>query len=96
MLSFPNKCARKNLAAIPESHSFFERFWRRLIKYESQPNLAVAPAVLGDGPAHGGGHTLDTQSIIGLVIWFLAVLYSSMSSSTSSSASALAGANQVD
>jgi len=55
----------------------------------------VAPAVLGDGPAHGGGHTLDTQSIIGLVIWFLAVLYSSMSSSTSSSASALAGANQV-
>lgn len=43
-------------------------------------------------PKHPG---MDTQSIIGLVIWFLCVLYSSMSSSTSSSASSLTGANQV-
>jgi hypothetical protein len=54
----------------------------------------MAPNLGGDGPEHGS-HSLDAQSIIGLVIWFLAVLYSSMSSSTSSSASALAGANQV-
>eukprot|EP00088_Acartia_fossae_P003572 TRINITY_DN1150_c1_g1_i11.p1 TRINITY_DN1150_c1_g1~~TRINITY_DN1150_c1_g1_i11.p1 ORF type:complete len:493 (-),score=157.01 TRINITY_DN1150_c1_g1_i11:459-1937(-) len=54
----------------------------------------IAPDV-GGGDDHHAKQSLDTQSIIGLVIWFLAVLYSSMSSSTASSASALAGANQV-
>lgn len=38
---------------------------------------------------------LDTQSIIGLVIWFLCVLYSSIGSSSASSASKLTGTDQV-
>jgi len=40
-------------------------------------------------------HYLDTQSIIGLVIWFLCVLYSSVSTSNASSASKLTGTDQV-
>jgi len=40
-------------------------------------------------------HSLDTQSIIGLVIWFLCVLYSSIGSSSATSASKLSGADQV-
>jgi len=59
------------------------------------PNSTITTTPAPGGDPEAGSHSLDAQSIIGLVIWFLAVLYSSMSSSTSSSASALAGANQV-
>jgi len=43
-------------------------------------------------PEHPG---FDTESIVGLVIWFLCVLYSSIKSSNSSSAAKLTGADAV-
>lgn len=39
--------------------------------------------------------SLDTQSILSLVVWFLCVLYSSVGSSSQNSAGKLTGANQV-
>jgi len=38
---------------------------------------------------------MDTQSIVGLVIWFLCVLYSSIRNSTASTASKLSGADHI-
>lgn len=42
----------------------------------------------------GVGH-FDAQAIIGLVIWFLCVLYSSIRNSTASTASKLSGADKL-
>ena len=46
-------------------------------------------------PNHEHPNTMDTQSIIGLIIWFLCVLYSSVGSSSATSASKLTGTDQV-
>jgi hypothetical protein len=46
-------------------------------------------------PAPGGDSKFDSQSIIGLVIWFLCVLYSSIRNSSNSTASKLSGASLV-
>lgn len=44
-----------------------------------------------DGPSH----RMDTTSIIGLVIWFLCILYSSMRTASSSQASKLTGGDKL-
>ena len=47
-------------------------------------------------PAPSGGESdssFDAASIVGLVIWFLCVLYSSIRNSTNSTASKLSGAD---
>lgn len=53
----------------------------------------IAPPTTGTDPVHP--NTMDTQSIIGLIIWFLCVLYSSIGSSSATSASKLTGTDQV-
>ena len=44
---------------------------------------------------HKDPHPMDSTSIIGLVIWFLCVLYSSIKTASNSSAAKLAGGNNL-
>ena len=62
----------------------------------------MVPRLFGDGvsvitlckDAHHHPH-FDTENIVGLVIWFLCVLYSSITTSNSGSASKLTGTDRV-
>lgn len=69
-------------------------------RLDCKPEINILPnttdtTTLPPGPDDAVHPSLDTQSIIGLVIWFLCVLYSSIGSSSASSASKLTGTDQV-
>jgi len=57
------------------------------------PNTTTTTSAPGDKT--GDHPNIDTESIVGLVVWFLCVLYSSIKTSNSSSAAKLTGADQV-
>jgi len=61
------------------------------------PNTTIGPSTstTAKPPTDSNHPTFRTESVVGLVVWFLCVLYSSITSSNSSSAAKLTGANQV-
>jgi len=65
------------------------------------PNSSALTTPAPGVNTHNGGQgttdhpRLDTESIVGLVVWFLCVLYSSIKTSNSSSAAKLTGADHV-
>merc|ERR1719435_830186 len=66
---------------------------------DCKPHLGPGNGTSGVTPSPAPDHQdhpkFDTENIVGLVIWFLCVLYSSITSSNSSSAAKLTGADQV-
>ena len=60
------------------------------------PMLSYNGTDLGpENTDHKDPHPMDSTSIIGLVIWFLCVLYSSIKTASNSSAAKLAGGNNL-
>ncbi|XP_023333409.1 serine incorporator 3 [Eurytemora carolleeae] len=66
-----------------------------ILPQNSTTTTTLSPLDAAAGTEDAVHPKLDTQSIIGLVIWFLCVLYSSIGSSSASSASKLTGTDQV-
>ena len=69
---------------------------------ECKPDLGPGPApnttittTPAPGPSGQDHPHFDTENIVGLVIWFLCVLYSSITTSNSGSASKLTGTDRV-
>ena len=71
---------------------------------ECKPDLGPGPApnttitttpAPAPGPSGQDHPHFDTENIVGLVIWFLCVLYSSITTSNSGSASKLTGTDRV-
>ena len=55
----------------------------------------ISTTTPGPQPDNGEHPRFDTENIVGLVIWFLCVLYSSITTSNSGSASKLTGTDRV-
>ena len=58
-------------------------------------DTALTTTTTPSPPDGGSDSHFDTQGIVGLVIWFMCVLYSSIRNSSNSTASKLSGADKI-